>query len=845
MTVKKQLLERIDFVREYKEIGIRFSSETPSSAGWIPCYSIDRDEKKPSAAVNVRNGFYTDLGTGGRRLDFFSLMQIVGGYGSFREVLTKFASDYGISIPKGRPVSHPENTVTFQAWNSTADRWCEMKSTTREAVQMCGGEYCRYNGRYFCVGLKIFRSADQLDQVSGYVVAQTNGDPIPVLDRNRNQVSSCKIKTVAGSGSGLIGEHALLKVAEAREKGTLDELVLFKVEGVSDMLAFQARVPEEQRDRLLVLTNSAGCSEKPKVEWRSAFAGIKVVLIHDADQPGQKGLENWKTFLRDTAASVKIVQLPYEISPNHGKDLKDFFTEGHTFDDLMELVRTAEELSPEAMEEDDLQNLDRDHPERLARLFLRAKYAIAGEPDLFRLVYRAGVWFEYQDGCYQQTAESTVVTALTSFSMEVFRQDWEEDHEIWSFSGQGKPPKVRKLTNAIIANTVAILKALVFTCDERTRFWRKPDLPEWLDDQSFDKLIPVQNGILSLPRLIRELDKESRDWKLENYFFPPTPLFFTVNAFPVQFDPRAKSLDWCRMAERNLIDDPEDVTKLNLIQDFFGYCLLPESKLQKFLILTGEGRNGKSAVLMGFSTMIGDANVANVPLESFGDRFTMSAIQHRMVNVVDDLNETDKTCEGKLKSIVSGTAISTDRKNKDAISFRPYCRLIFACNALPRFQDTSDGIWRRMEVIPFRQTIPLEECRPELVTAEFWEKEKSGILNWCLAGLVRLYQRGWRLTESASTADEKTIYRYDVNPILAFFDENVEKCADSRIRCTQMYRAYVKWAEENGYRPKNSRNLGKDIRIRFPDVERRMVRELGKRNWVYEGLRLVGEFEDF
>jgi len=845
MTVKKQLLERIDFVREYKEIGIQFSSDSPSSAGWIPCYSIDRDEKNPSAAVNVQNGFYTDLGTGGRRLDFFSLMQIVGGYGSFREVLTKFASEYGISIPKGRPVSQPENAVTFQAWNSTADRWCELKSTTREAVQMCGGEYCRYNGKYFCVGLKIFRNAEQLDQVGGYVVAQTNGEPLPVLDRNRQQVSSCKIKTVAGSGSGLIGEHALLKITEARQNGTLDELVLFKVEGVSDMLAFQARVPEDQRDRILVLTNSAGCAEKPKPEWRSAFSGVKVVLIHDADQPGQKGLENWKSFLRDTASSIKIVRLPYEISSNHGKDLKDFFTDGHSFDELMELVRTAEELSPETLEEDDLQNLGRDHPERLARLFLRERYAIDSEPDLFRLVYRAGIWFEYQDGCYQQVMESTVINALTSFSMDVFRQDWEEDHEIWSSSGVGKPPKVRKLTNAMIANTVTILKALVFTRDDRSRFWRKPELPAWCGDQCFDKLIPVQNGILSLPLLLKELEKESREWKLENYFFPPTPLFFTVNAFPVQFDPRARSKEWYRMVERNLIDDPADVSKLNLVQEFFGYCLLPESKLQKFFILTGEGRNGKSAVLMGFSTMIGDANVANVPLESFGDRFTMSAIQNKMVNVVDDLNETDKTCEGKLKSIVSGTAISTDRKNKEAISFRPYCRLIFACNALPRFQDTSDGIWRRMEVIPFRQTIPLEECRPELVTAEFWEKEKSGILNWCLAGLVRLHQQGWKLTESTSTAREKIDYRYDVNPVLAFFEEKVERCAEARVKCNLVYRAYAKWADENGYRLKNSRNFGKDIRSRFPDVERKMIREFGTRTWVYEGLRLVGEFEEF
>lgn len=838
MTPKEELLGKIDFLREYKDIGIRFSSETPSTAGWVPCFSIDRDESNPSAAVNLQNGFYTDLGTGGRRLDFFSLMQILGGFTSFREVFTKFAEDYGVAIPKGRPSRNPETSVNFLPWTPIADRWCEMKSTSREAVQMCGGEYCKYNGHYFCVGFKIFKSIESLDTIAGYVVAQTNGNPIPVFNNRKEQVSECKIKTVAGSGSGLIGEHALLKISEARNAGTLSDLVVFKVEGVSDMLALQARIPSDQRDKLLVITNSAGCSEKPKPEWASAFTGVKVVLIHDADVPGQKGLANWKSFLRGKAVSVKAVDLPYEVTANHGKDLKDFFTDGHNLEELLDLVREEEEVD-DADEEDLLLGMDKDHPERIARSFLNAKYKVP-DTEIYTLVYRMGVWFEYQDGCYQTVPESTIVTSLTIFTMELFRRDWEEEYSIWSETGKDSPPKIQKLTNAMITNSVTILKALVFSREEGQRYWRGA-VPEWGKGQDLNQLIPVKNGILSLPDLLKTLEKDPSAKEVDRYFYPSTPSLFTLNAFPLDFDRKAISTPWCEMVERNLIDDRTDTSKLDLIQDFFGYCLIPESKIQKFLILTGEGRNGKSAVLMGFSTMIGDINIANVPLESFGDRFSMTSIQYKMVNVVDDLNETDKTCEGKLKSIVSGTAISTDRKNKEMISFRPYCRQIFACNVLPRFQDVSDGIWRRMEVVPFVQQIPAEECRQEYVTRDFWEKEVSGIFNWALGGLIRLAKNNWTLTNSKVVDSEKIQYRHDVNPVLSFFEETLEFSADSKVSSATLYQKYTKWSEENGFRVKNSRNFWKSLKSFHPKIEKRRLREFGKRAWFYVGVRFVEE----
>ena len=104
--LKEQLRSRINYLEEYRQIGLKFDTETPNAGGWCQCYAIDRDEQKPSAAVNLQNGFYTDLGSG-QRLDFYQMMQMHGGHSGFWETLKALAEKYGVEVPKGRPTNSP------------------------------------------------------------------------------------------------------------------------------------------------------------------------------------------------------------------------------------------------------------------------------------------------------------------------------------------------------------------------------------------------------------------------------------------------------------------------------------------------------------------------------------------------------------------------------------------------------------------------------------------------------------------------------------------------------------------------------------------------------------------
>ena len=58
-----------------------------------------------------------------------------------------------------------------------------------------------------------------------------------------------------------------------------------------------------------------------------------------------------------------------------------------------------------------------------------------------------------------------------------------------------------------------------------------------------------------------------------------------------------------------------------LLQMWFGYCLSVDTSQQKFLLVVGDGANGKSVLFSILAELLGDANVSHIPLELFGKEF--------------------------------------------------------------------------------------------------------------------------------------------------------------------------------------------------------------------------------
>jgi len=95
-----------------------------------------------------------------------------------------------------------------------------------------------------------------------------------------------------------------------------------------------------------------GAADVWKPEWNKNFVGREVYLCHDADAKGQRANAKIKKILSSVAAAVYEIDLPYETTEKHGKDITDFFLDGFDHQDLEELMELAKKNSPGEVVED-------------------------------------------------------------------------------------------------------------------------------------------------------------------------------------------------------------------------------------------------------------------------------------------------------------------------------------------------------------------------------------------------------------------------------------------------------------------------------------------------------------
>ena len=267
--------------------------------------------------------------------------------------------------------------------------------------------------------------------------------------------------------------------------------------------------------------------------------------------------------------------------------------------------------------------------------------------------------------------------------------------------------------------------------------------------------------------------------------------------------------------------------------------MLPNGlNLEKFLILVGEGANGKSTILHVLEAMVGSNNCSHVSLSSLQNDFSLEAMRGKLCNISGDMQRLERAEEGILKQLVSGDVVTVNRKHKSHITMKPTARLVFACNTLPGISDRSDGLWRRAIFMPCLQRFSEQDA--DLVRVPRLRTELAGIFNWAIEGVRRLYHNGYFTTCRVCAAAVAT-HRIESDVFLQFAGERLETAPDWQVSCQALYDEFKRYCEQNGCIPTNSSNFGRRI-LRLPGVSRHRDSS-GQRGYSYRGVRAVGTSE--
>lgn len=340
--------------------------------------------------------------------------------------------------------------------------------------------------------------------------------------------------------------------------------------------------------------------------------------------------------------------------------------------------------------------------------------------------------------------------------------------------------------------------------------------------------------------MLTEDEKQPATWiNFRNAFFDAatgefhehTPDVFSLNQLPFEYDPNEQTSG--PATEEFLRFALYREGALELFLEFVGLAMTTDTGWQKFLLLTGQGGNGKSVLIDMIENVIGSENVSRLSMDDLEQRFAKAEVLGKLANLCADLKTGDRKDVANFKQFTGGDELRAENKGVRGFKFRPYASNVFSSNAVPRLVgEESDAIYRRMLIL----LIDRKPVEPDIRLPEKLKAERKHFLHMCVDALRRLYARG-AFVECPSSTTMVEDAKKDNNSTDAFLSDLCETgTTDGHwTNRTTLYDAYRNYCEEEGRIPKSNTEFYKTLRNKgFQDGKRRGVRGI-------RGLRISEE----
>ncbi len=311
---------------------------------------------------------------------------------------------------------------------------------------------------------------------------------------------------------------------------------------------------------------------------------------------------------------------------------------------------------------------------------------------------------------------------------------------------------------------------------------------------------------------------------------------------PVTYKPKAACPLFDAFLERVL---PDAQIRAYMLR-YLGYALTALTMEQVFVLLHGEGRNGKSTLVDIVSRIAGDY-ATSLPIATLtgedrrkGAEATPDLVRTpgaRLVRAAEP-KEGMAFDESLIKSLTSGEPILVRRLNHEFNEVYPKFKLLISANRKPVIRGNDDGMWRRVVLIPFDVQIPKDEVDKKLPD-KLWA-ERAGILNRLLEGLSDFLSRG-ALDPPAAIQASTQDYRDESDLMGAFVREALEVTrdpADSELTGA-LFDAFIVWCQRAGRTPVKRDTFFR----RLPKTAHDFQFEKGKASSsIYVGIRVKTEY---
>ena len=188
---------------------------------------------------------------------------------------------------------------------------------------------------------------------------------------------------------------------------------------------------------------------------------------------------------------------------------------------------------------------------------------------------------------------------------------------------------------------------------------------------------------------------------------PHTPKIKYSSALSIAYEPEAKCPVFVDFLKDMFDNDMESIENIIMLG---GYLLAPQewsAKVNKIFIFVGEGSNGKTLLFNNVfgklfnPKLITDISLGNITRE---DSFARDSLMYSRLNITDEVSTKERFLDdAQIKKIAEGGTINIRRFQRGYFSIQARCKLIVSCNNLPRFSDTSHGLYRRLLIMVLKK----------------------------------------------------------------------------------------------------------------------------------------------
>lgn len=333
------------------------------------------------------------------------------------------------------------------------------------------------------------------------------------------------------------------------------------------------------------------------------------------------------------------------------------------------------------------------------------------------------------------------------------------------------------------------------TINKRTETYRYLDLLIDEDHEMADaRYIAFNNGIYDI---------------VTDQLLPFTPDIILVNQIPHDYMPDASDASMLKVMNNLACGNP---ALFDLMCEMIGVLFWRKSEWGFSFFCLGNQSNGKSTFLDTVNFLLGNKNTSALDLKDLGKDFKSQELFGMLANIGDDISDDYISDVSVFKKVATGNIITANPKYEQPFKFRPYAKLIFSANVMPRLNDKTNAAARRIIPIPFNATFDRNSpdfdpfIRYKLQTPE----AMATLINLGIAGLKRvLMDNGF--TKCDEVEAEIMAIKENNNPLITFLkNRTIEHQSVG-----EMYNDYTWWASNSGVNSMSKPSFIKQVETQY------------------------------